>query len=469
MRQSLHKEKAKATLSKDQLENEHSIQCALKSLLEDPNFKFWDIHTHLFPPQATALIRFGIDELLNYHYSYRQFLGFRRDITPSKFFKLPMEKRSDLVWETYFAKPESSDVYPIPVSEGLRAISTILSGLGLDPNAANLDEARSFFAQIDVYDYHTHLLELAGVSRVIGTNNPFDKKELDFYRTKSEWHPGFSAALRLDDLVLNPPRAFQYIRDQFELPIADDLGESTISLGRQFCVDWLQGDYLPEVKYVGISFPPDFEWLDECDTRLQVLEKIVIPACEETGTSLFFMPEPVRGLEPEMRNAGDYLGKMNSVDFGRFCQRHPEVDLWVSPLNFSSQFEMSALSCVLPHVKPWSTWWYCHQPSLTHDISNLRIEMHGENSWLFNSDARVLEHLFSKWQHFKREFQIIATKQLTRVVESGFRLTGQDVAKWISTLFDPRKIRRSDWQNCLDGNYDWREFETKSSSSNHQH
>ena len=341
----------------------------------------------------------------------------------------------------------------MPVSEGLRAISTILSGLGLDPNAPNLDEARSFFAQVDVCDYHNQILESSAVSRVIGTNNPFDETELDFYRSKTQWHPNFSAALRLDDLVLHPESAFQYIRDHFDLPLADGLCDSTVSLLRKFCVEWIQGDYLPEVYYVGISFPPDFQWLDSSDARLQVLEKVVIPACVETGKSLFLMPEPVRGLEPVMKNAGDYVGKMNSVDFGRFCQRHPEVDLWVSPLNFSSQFEVSVLSCVLPHVKPWSTWWYCHQPSLTHNISDLRLEMHGENSWLFNSDARVLEHLYSKWVHFKQEFEVIAARQLSRVAESGYHLDKESVSNWVKTLFDPRKINRESWESALKNSF----------------
>ncbi|MEM9410986.1 MAG: hypothetical protein AAGA30_07730, partial [Planctomycetota bacterium] len=228
---------------------------------------------------------------------------------------------------------------------------------------------------------------------------------------------------------------------------------SNISALRKFCVDWIQGDYLPQVHYVGLSFPPDFPWLDESDVRLQVLEKIVIPACECTETSLFMMPEPVRGLEPSMKNAGDFVGKMDSVAFGRFCQRHPEIDIWVSPLNFASQFEMSALTCVLPHVNPWSTWWYCHQPSLTNQIGDLRIEMHGENGWLFNSDARVLEHLYSKWIHFKQEFTEIAVRQLWRVIESGYCLNHEDVAKWMKTLFDTRKIRRNDWAACLKQNF----------------
>ena len=75
--------------------------------------------------------------------------------------------------------------------------------------------------------------------------------------------------------------------------------------------------------------------------------------------------------------------------------------------------------------------------------------MHGENSWLFNSDARVLEQLYSKWTHFKQEFAAIAERQLSRVIVSGYDLDEDSVRKWISTLFDPRRISRAGWQEAL--------------------
>ncbi len=436
-------------MSQIPLRSSQEIRDTVQLILDDSDFRFWDIHTHLFPPQASQLVRYGIDELLNYHYAYRQVLGFRRDLAPAEYWKLDKQTRADICWETYFAKPESSTIGALPVSEGFRAISTILSGLGLDPNAKDLREARNFFASVDPLEYHDRILDLAGISNVVGTNNPFDETELQFYQSDVPWHESFSAALRLDDLVLNPKFAFEFMQTHFQIDVSPTLSESTIRNAREFCVQWLTGDNLPKVHYVGISFPPDFPWQSKTDPRLMILEQVVIPSCVETGISLFLMPEPVRGLEPAMQNAGDYVGKMNSVEFGRFAQRHGDVDIWVSPLNFSSQYEMSALTCVLPHVSPWSTWWYNHQPGLTQQLSNMRIEMHGENSWLFNSDARVLEHLFSKWQHFKQEFVEISAKQMSRVADSGYKIDEQSIRNWIKTLFDPRRINRTQWDEAL--------------------
>ena len=256
--------------------DQQTLPQTIAKILNDPEFLFWDIHTHLFPPQATELVRCGIDELLNYHYAYRQLIGFRRDITVEQFWKLPAEKRADLCWETYFAQPADSTVHALPVSEGFRAVSTILSGLGLDPNAPDLCEARSFFASVDLMEYHDRILKLAGISNVIGTNNPFDPVELSFYQSGQPWHPNFSAALRLDDLVLNPGGAFEFMREHFDLDVSQELSESTISATRKFCVEWMTGDQLPNVNYVGISFPPDFAWEDTNDPQTKVLELSLI-------------------------------------------------------------------------------------------------------------------------------------------------------------------------------------------------
>lgn len=70
---------------------------------------------------------------------------------------------------------------------------------------------------------------------------------------------------------------------------------------------------LPNVRYIGISFPPDFPWNKKKDIRVKILEKVVLEVCKEIGVPVFFMPEPIRGLNPEASNAGDYLGKMDFV------------------------------------------------------------------------------------------------------------------------------------------------------------
>lgn len=419
---------------------------------------FPDIHTHLFTPSADGLWLSGIIELLRYHYAYREHLGWRRDIAIDTFWKLSEREQADQVWYTHFVKKGDSSV--LPVSEGMRAILTILQAFGLDPNAVTLDDAVQFFSEQDPYAHTSKVLELAGVSTVIGTNNPFDKAELKFYRSGREWHPAFRSALRLDDLVLNYKDACLVLKNVLDYEdVSSDLNRSSLLQMRQFLSDWIVGrpqksSRLPNVSYVGISFPPDFPWLETSDPRVRILEEVVIPSCAEYGISLFLMPEPVRGLEPAMRNAGDYLGKMDSVSFGRFAQKHSEVDIWVSPLNFSSQYEMSALSCVLPHVKPWSTWWYNHQPGLTKQLLDMRIEMNGSNSFLFNSDARVLEHLISKWRHFRAELTVVLHTQVSRLIDTGYEVSKRDISNWVNTMFDERRLSRDSWHDVLQKEYE---------------
>jgi hypothetical protein len=409
-----------------------------------------DKHTHLFTPGAGKnLVLYGILKLLNYHYCYREFFSWRRDITPKQFWKLSELKRAVLVWETFFANDPSRELYQLPGSEGMRAVCTILTGLGQDPNEMSLDNAIEFFDGLDVLDHHDHILKLAKVTEVTGTNNPFDRTELEFYQSGAEWHPAFSSALRLDDLVLYPKAAFKYLRKVLDYDTSSDFGKKSFNEARRFVRDWLTGGILPRVRYVGTSFPPDFAWNKRKDIRLRVLEDVVLKVCKEVGVPVFFMPEPIRGLNPDASNAGDYLGKMDSVAYGHFVHRHQDVDIWTSPLNFSSQYEVSALGCVEPHQNPWSTWWYNHQPDLTQRLTRMRMEMAGLNSWFFNSDARVLEHLYSKWEHWRQELETILIDYVGRVIDSGYTVTEEGIEAHVKTMFDTRRLNSGEWRGAL--------------------
>src|SRR6266436_8163736 len=96
-----------------------------------------DVHTHLLAPQFGEMSLFGIDELLTYHYLIVE--TFRSSkVKPEQFWRMNMVEQADLVWKTLF-------VENTPLSEATRGVVTALNALGLDPEAANLSEARAFF------------------------------------------------------------------------------------------------------------------------------------------------------------------------------------------------------------------------------------------------------------------------------------------------------------------------------------
>jgi len=95
-----------------------------------------DVHTHLLPPShgagKDALLLFGIDELLTYHYLVAEmFMVLPLDSpldsvsrpgdapTPDEFFAWPKAQQAELVFEELFVKRT-------PLSEACRGVVTVL-------------------------------------------------------------------------------------------------------------------------------------------------------------------------------------------------------------------------------------------------------------------------------------------------------------------------------------------------------
>src|SRR5882724_10019060 len=104
-----------------------------------------DIHTHLFPPNFGELCLWGIDELLTYHYLVAEL--FRSSaIEPEQFWELSKRRQADLIWKVLF-------VDNTPLSEATRGVATMMSALGLDPAANDLNEARRYFSSQQIGEH----------------------------------------------------------------------------------------------------------------------------------------------------------------------------------------------------------------------------------------------------------------------------------------------------------------------------
>src|SRR6267378_682110 len=114
-----------------------------------------DVHTHLLAPQFGELSLFGIDELLTYHYLIVE--TFRsNEVKPEQFWRMNTTEQADLVWKVLF-------VENTPLSEATRGVVTVLDALGLDPGAADLSEARTFFRSRNLSEHVGAVLDLARV------------------------------------------------------------------------------------------------------------------------------------------------------------------------------------------------------------------------------------------------------------------------------------------------------------------
>lgn len=127
-----------------------------------------DMHTHLFMPSLGALGLWGIDQLLTYHYLEAELFRSSR-VTPEEYADLAQHHKADLIWKTLF-------IENTPISEATRGVIAVLDAFGLSTDAPDLTEAREFFSARDIHAHIRHVLELAGVSEVVMTNDPLESR-----------------------------------------------------------------------------------------------------------------------------------------------------------------------------------------------------------------------------------------------------------------------------------------------------
>src|SRR5690242_1742167 len=152
-----------------------------------------DVHTHVHPPAFNGLFLSGIDDLLTYHYLIAETMR-SSNLSHADFWRLTKTQRADFVWKTLF-------VESTPLSEAARGIVSILNAFNLDTRAPNLDDARAFFSAQNVDSHIDRILEMACVSDIVMTNDPFSDHESEVWLTGLRPDPRFHASLRLDPLV----------------------------------------------------------------------------------------------------------------------------------------------------------------------------------------------------------------------------------------------------------------------------
>src|SRR5215471_14482685 len=170
--------------------DEH-IEHAVREILAET--QVIDVHTHLYPASFGHISLWGIDELLTYHYLEAEFFRFS-EMSAELYWSLSKRQQADAIWRTLFV--ENS-----PISEATRGIVAVLQALGLPTGNPDLTEVRQFFRGRDLAAHTLDVLQLAGVSTVVMTNDPLDHEDASLWMNGA--HPGatFQAVLRLDRLL----------------------------------------------------------------------------------------------------------------------------------------------------------------------------------------------------------------------------------------------------------------------------
>lgn len=381
-----------------------------------------DIHTHLLAPQFGEASLFGIDQLLTYHYLVAE--TFRSStVSKEKFWRMSTTEQADLVWKTLF-------VDNTPLSEATRGVVTVLSTLGLDPGAADLAEARAFFRSRNLSEHVDSVLDLARVSDVVMTNDPFNAQEARVWETCADIDQRFHAALRMDRLVNDWPKAIAKL-SRLGYQVEARGCARTAAEVRRFLGKWVAG---MNPVCMAVSLPAEFKFPDE-DARDWVLREIVLPTAREHGLALALMVGVRRGVNPALHAAGDGVGRADVAALERMCAENPEVRFLASFLSRENQHELCVASRKFSNLMPFGCWWFLNNPSIISEITRERLELLGTSFIPQHSDARILEQLIYKWRHSREVVAEALCETYERLLHSGRAITRCEIERDVTRMF----------------------------------
>jgi len=403
-----------AALSIDQ------IQSAVRDALNATQFV--DMHTHLYPPSFGKIGLWGIDELLTYHYLEAEFFRYS-EMTPEKYWTLSKRDQADAIWKTLFV--ENS-----PISESTRGVVAVLKAFGLPTGARDLTEARAFFSSQSPQAHFNNVLQMAGVSTVVMTNDPLDPDEMPIWMKDMESDARFQPVLRLDRILRDWSDPWEQLAG-LGYEVDNRASAGCIREIRRFLSDWCQR---MRPIYMAVSLPDTFQF--PADTPQGILfREAVLPACREFDLPLSLMIGVRRQVNPRIRLAGDAVGRADLRSLEVLCTKYPDNRFLVSVLSRENQHELCVYARKFNNLLPFGCWWFLNNPSIVEEITRERIEMLGTSFIPQHSDARVLEQLIYKWRNTRRTLTPILAGSYRLAIEDGRDVTQQDVQRDVEKLF----------------------------------
>ena len=381
-----------------------------------------DVHTHVHPPEFNGLFLSGIDDLLTYHYLIAETLR-SSDLSHADFWRMTKTQRADFVWKTLF-------VESTPLSEAARGIVSILTAFNLDTRAPNLDEARAFFASQDVESHIDRILDMACVSDVVMTNDPFNEHETEAWLNGRLPDDRFHASLRLDPLLNDWPLTAQTLK-ALDFDVSSSLTSRSFDEVRRFLDQWI-GQMRP--VYMAISLPAEFQYPKD-DDRTQLLREVVLPTARDHSIAMALMIGVRRGVNPALRSAGDGVGKADTTSLERICVDFGDVKFLATFLSRENQHELCVAARKFNNLMPFGCWWFLNNPSIVSEITAERFELLGPSFIPQHSDARVLEQLIYKWQHARVVIAGTLYEMYARLLDSGRAVTSNEISRDVRRLF----------------------------------
>lgn len=375
--------------------------------------KVIDVHSHLFPDDHDELFLFGFDNLMTYHYLIAELFMVWEGKSKDEFFSLTKKEQADIVWDELFVKRS-------PISEACRGVVTTCNLLNLDLDLLSI---REYFENIENKEsYIEFIFDKSKVDYTIMTNQIFNTYEIQQWEKNPKKSKHFKTSMRIDQLILNHEKCYQFIENYGYTPNLDGM--------TKYIEYWY---HKLEPEYFMASLPYDFEFSDI--NRNFGIENIIIPMAKKLNLPIAFKFGTQRGLNPELREAGDSVGVASVESLACLCKTYPKCKFLATFLSQVNQHQVCVIGRKFGNLHIYGCWWYLNNPSLIEQLTRMRIEMMGLGFTIQHSDARVLEQLLYKWTHSKVVIKKVLIEKYQDLEKAGWKLSEKDINRDIYLLF----------------------------------
>merc|ERR1712137_859103 len=191
------------------------------------------------------------------------------------------------------------------------------------------------------------------------------------------------------------------------------------------------------------STPGDFVYGSSDEPRqpgwpsaTKLIDEVMVPIAEELNLPLALKLGAKRGMNPALNPCGGGDGVM-IADVGpleQLCRNCPKLKFLATFLCRVNQHEVCVLAQKFRNLHIYGCWWYCNNPSIIKEMTQMRLEMLHTGFTAQHSDSRVLDQLVYKWTHSRRIIGDALLKQYTLLELAGWPITADDVKRDVHRL-----------------------------------
>lgn len=392
-----------------------------------------DIHTHLYDLPFGDLLLWGVDELITYHYLVAEVYRVA-PMSYGAFWSMSKQDQADHIWRHLFLERS-------PVSEACRGVLTTLSELDLDVGARDLNAYREFFRSTNASEHINRVFKLANLRTVVMTNDPFDPNERPVWEKGVELDPRFKPVLRMDPLLIGWDKAAEMLQS-WGYKTARGLDNEDQEEVRRFLEDWIRR---MRPIYMAVSLTPDFSFPDFSATTT-LLDRCILPVAREYNLPFAMMIGVKRQVNPNLKLAGDAVGRADVSAVEHICERYPANKFLVTMLSRENQHELCVAARKFPNLMIFGCWWFMNNPSIIEEITRERIELLGLSMIPQHSDARVLDQVIYKWKHSRGIIAEVLADKYEDVAATGWKVTEEEVRRDAALLLGGNFERFLEWK-----------------------